>query len=226
MQRPPKGQSNRFSCEMRGRAHSPHEGNAFNTISIIGAGVGHRAGHGRAPRRARGLLQAHEPEVADAINRDHLSPVYLSARARSGHRAVTDPALAAGRRGAAGDAGPAPAPLARTIRARVAPGTPAVICAKGIEQDTGALLSGTGRRIAVRAGRDPVGPTFPPRSRANADAVTRWPRPIRRSAAFALGGVLCLHHLRHVGRVGRGKNVGDRLRHRRGRGQATTRGPR
>lgn len=119
-------------------------GNAFNTIGIIGAGAWGTA-LSMVARRARRevILQAHEPEVADAINRTHLNPVYLSGIALDpAIRAVTDPTEAA-----RADAVLLTMPaqhlrlLARKIAPMWRPGTPAVICAKGIEQDTGALLS-------------------------------------------------------------------------------------
>ncbi len=119
-------------------------GDTFNTIGIIGAGAWGTALALVARRAGREvILQAHEPEVADAINRDHLNPAYLSGIALDpAIRAVTDPAQAA-----QADAVllTMPAQHLRALMRKVAPawraGTPAVICAKGIEQDTGALLS-------------------------------------------------------------------------------------
>ena len=119
-------------------------GPAFNRIGIIGAGAWGTALALVARRAGREVvIQAHEPEVAAAINRDHLNPVYLSGIALDpAIRAVTDPAEAA-----QADAVllAMPAQHLRSLMRKVAPawraGTPAVVCAKGIEQDTGALLT-------------------------------------------------------------------------------------
>jgi glycerol-3-phosphate dehydrogenase (NAD(P)+) len=113
-------------------------------IGIIGAGawgtalaaVAHGAG-------CEVVLQAHEPEVADAINTRHENPVFLpGVELDPAIRATTD----------AADAAQADAVLlvmpAQFLRAVTAgltgvwqAGTPAVICAKGMEQGSSALLS-------------------------------------------------------------------------------------
>jgi glycerol-3-phosphate dehydrogenase (NAD(P)+) len=108
-------------------------GGAWGTALALVAG---RAGH--AP-----MLWAREPEVVEAINRRHENPLFLPGIALDpGLRATEDIAefaevdvllLAA------------PAQHLRKtstdLAAHVKVGTPAIICAKGIEEGTGALLS-------------------------------------------------------------------------------------
>ncbi len=113
-------------------------------IGVIGAGAwgtalavaARRAGH-------RVVLWAREREIADAINDRHENPAYLpGVTLDPGIAATTDPARAA-------DAGlvllVTPAQHLRAVASLLAPhwraGTPAVICAKGIEEDSGLLLS-------------------------------------------------------------------------------------
>ena len=116
----------------------------MNRIGIIGAGawgtalatVMHRAGR-------QVVVQCHESEVAEAINLTHENSLYLPGISLdSGIQATTDLADVAET-----DAVllVAPAQHLRTICEKIAPawkaGVPAVICAKGIEQDTCALMS-------------------------------------------------------------------------------------
>lgn len=134
-------------------------------IGILGAGawgtalalVGRRAG--RAV-----VLQAREPEVVIAINERHENPLFLPG-------VTLDPAIRATSDIAEAVAGAAaillvlPAQHLRTVCATAAPawpaGAPAVICAKGIEQATGALMSEVVAEVLPQA---PVailsGPTF------------------------------------------------------------------
>ncbi|MCP5366621.1 MAG: NAD(P)-dependent glycerol-3-phosphate dehydrogenase [Hyphomicrobiales bacterium] len=89
------------------------------------------------------LIQAHEPEVADAVNGGHGNPVYLPGVALDPDiRATTDLAGAAG---ADLVLLVTPAQFLRVTCAGLAPhladGTPVVVCAKGIEAATGALMS-------------------------------------------------------------------------------------
>lgn len=114
-------------------------------IAIIGAGAWGTA-LAMVARRA-GLavtIQAYEPEVADAINESHENPTYLpGVTLDEDIRATTDVAGAADGadalllvmpsqfvRGVGGQ-------LAKTVK----PGVPALICAKGIERETSALMS-------------------------------------------------------------------------------------
>lgn len=122
-------------------------------ISVIGAGAwgtalsvaAHRAGNDV-------LLWAYETELVDAVNSTHENTLYLPGTAldpairATGDLAET--ARAAGR--AAGCillAAPAQhlrrtlAPLAGPLAGNLSPATPLVICAKGIEQNTLALMS-------------------------------------------------------------------------------------
>lgn len=134
-------------------------------IGILGAGAWGTA-LAMAARRA-GLdvtIQAHEAEVADAVNTSHENTVFLPGVALDpAIRATTDIAEAV-----AADAVliVAPAQFLRATCAAAQPhwpdGAPAVICAKGIEQDTYKLM---GDVVAETLGdRAPVavlsGPTF------------------------------------------------------------------
>ncbi|MEK7245717.1 MAG: NAD(P)H-dependent glycerol-3-phosphate dehydrogenase [Pseudomonadota bacterium] len=133
-------------------------------IGIIGAGAWGTALALVARRAGREVVVwAHEPEVADAINRDHVNPLFLPGIALDPRiRATTDPAEAA-----KADAVllAAPAQRLRALARHLAPvwrdGTPALVCAKGIEQESGALMSEVlaealpGAAVAVLSG-----PTF------------------------------------------------------------------
>ena len=113
-------------------------------IGIIGAGAWGTALAAIAARAGHGVvIQAHEPEVADAINRDHENSLFLPGIALPETiHAVTDLAPATQARAVLLAM---PAQHLRTVTGRAAKawpaGVPAVICAKGIEQDSGALMS-------------------------------------------------------------------------------------
>jgi len=136
----------------------------FQRIGIVGAGawgtalalVARRAGRDAA-------IWALEPEVADDINARHANPLYLpGVELDPNIVATTDPAEVA-----RADAIllVTPAQHTRGLARRLAPhwrdGTPALICAQGIEQESGKLLSEVvaeelpGAAIAVLSG-----PTF------------------------------------------------------------------
>ncbi len=133
-------------------------------IGIVGAGAWGTALALVARRAGRdAVIWAHETEVADDINTRHANPLYLPGVALDPDiRATMDPAEAA-------DADAVllatPAQFVRGLARRLAPlwraGAPALICAKGIEQNTGALMSEVvadelpGAAIAVLSG-----PTF------------------------------------------------------------------
>ncbi len=133
-------------------------------IGIIGAGAWGTALACAAARAGREVvIQAHEPEVAQAINTEHENSVFLpGVELAPSIRATTDLAEAA-------DAGAvllvAPSQFLRPVCKALAPhwrdGVPAVICSKGIEQETGALMSEVvtetlpGATLAVLSG-----PTF------------------------------------------------------------------
>lgn len=117
---------------------------AFETIGIVGAGAWGTALAQVARQSGRAaLIWAYEPETAAAINEAHENPRYLP-----GLR--LDPAIRATRSladVAACDAllMVAPAQHVRTVAAQLRPhlpaGRPVVLCAKGIEQASGLLLS-------------------------------------------------------------------------------------
>ncbi|HEY9078542.1 NAD(P)H-dependent glycerol-3-phosphate dehydrogenase [Magnetovibrio sp.] len=140
----------------------------METIGIIGAGAWGTA-LATAVRRAgppgpNVILQAHETEVADSINASHENAAFLpGVSLDEGIRATTDIADAV-----AADAVllVAPAQFLRHVcesaKPHWRPGTPAIICAKGIEQNTFKLMSeivgdvlGDAAPIAVLSG-----PTF------------------------------------------------------------------
>ena len=117
---------------------------SFETIGIVGAGAWGTA-LATVARRAgcKVILQAHEPEVAAEINRDHRNQLFLPDIALDpAIEAVTDP-----RDAAVADAVllVTPAQHLRTVTGALAavwrPGQPVVICSKGIEQQSGALMS-------------------------------------------------------------------------------------
>ncbi len=116
----------------------------MSRIGIIGAGAWGTA----LATVAQGagsdvIIQAHETEVAEAINRDHENPQFLPGiQLDPSIQATNDPVEAV-------DADAvllvAPAQFLRTITNKLKndwkPETPAVICAKGMEQETSALMS-------------------------------------------------------------------------------------
>ncbi len=134
-------------------------------IGIIGAGAWGTA-LALVSRRA-GLevrLQALEPEVAEAINGSHENTLFLPGVALDPEiHATTDPAEAA--RDADALLLASPAQFLRSVLEGLAteltPGLPVVICAKGIEQETSALMS---EIVAEVLPETPVavlsGPTF------------------------------------------------------------------
>lgn len=139
---------------------------SIRRIGIVGAGawgttlaiVARRAGR-------EAMLQAYEPEVADSINRDHVNPLYLPGveldagirATRHLHEAAQADAVILA----------VPAQHLRAACRRLKPswraGVPAVVCAKGIEQGTLALMSEV---VAETLPEAPVavlsGPTFAP----------------------------------------------------------------
>ncbi len=115
----------------------------MDRIGIIGAGAWGTALAITARRAGRGVvIQAHEPAVADAINHEHENTAFLpGVRLDPGIRATADPAEAA-------DADAVlltvPAQYLRGVAGRAAAGwktgVPAIVCAKGIEDTTCALM--------------------------------------------------------------------------------------
>ncbi len=137
---------------------------SIERIGIIGAGAWGTALACVARRAGKQVvIWAHEAEVADGINRSHENRLFLpgvvlddAVRATGAldQAADTDALLLA-----------VPAQYTRTVTAEMAaavgPATPLVMCAKGIEQETGALMTEVlrdtlpGRPMAVLSG-----PTF------------------------------------------------------------------
>ena len=113
-------------------------------IGIIGAGAWGTALATAARRAGRDVtIWAFEPEVVASVNQEHVNPLFLpGVTLDPAIRATDDPAEAA-------DADAvlvvAPAQHLRTVCGRFAPvwkaGVPAILCAKGIEQGTGALMT-------------------------------------------------------------------------------------
>lgn len=116
----------------------------MNEIGILGAGAWGTALAATAARAGRRvIIQAHEPEVADAINREHANPFFLAGVTLDpAIRATLDPeeAIAADAVLLAIPAQHLRSVLRRTVVAW-RPGVPAVICAKGVEHGTCALMS-------------------------------------------------------------------------------------
>jgi glycerol-3-phosphate dehydrogenase (NAD(P)+) len=133
-------------------------------VSVIGAGawgtslaiVAIRAGH-------EAVVWAHEPDVAEAINRDHSNPAFLAGVALPNELTATCDLAAAAEADACLLA--APAQHLRSVVSRLAPHLrarmPILICSKGIETPSGALMSEVIAEIAPAA---PVvvlsGPSF------------------------------------------------------------------
>ena len=114
------------------------------TISIIGGGAWGTA-LAVASRRAGNdvLIWAHESEVANAINTGHENPLYLPGRALDPEIRATAELSETANADFVILAAPAQH-LRRTIgplAGQVSPATPLVICAKGIEEGTSALMS-------------------------------------------------------------------------------------
>ena len=113
-------------------------------IGIIGAGawgtslatVAHNAG-------CEVMIQAHEPEVVEAINKKHENTVFLSGVKLDSAIQATNDAAEAARADAVLLVTPAQHLRAVTaaLRGTWQEGVPAVICAKGLEQDSSALMS-------------------------------------------------------------------------------------
>jgi len=113
-------------------------------IGVIGAGAwGTALAQLSCDGGSEVVIQAHEPEVVEAINSSHENPVYLPGITLDPSvRAVADPAEAA-------EADivllAVPAQHLRAVASRASPAlrpsVPAIICAKGIEAGTGALMS-------------------------------------------------------------------------------------
>ena len=134
-------------------------------IGIIGAGAWGTALAMVARRAGRDVvIQALEPEVAEAVNGAHENPLYLPEVALEGEiRATTDIAEAAA--GADALLLVVPAQYMRPVLEKLAEshqsGVPVVFCAKGIEQETSALMSEVAEEVLPGAPLAVLsGPTF------------------------------------------------------------------
>ncbi|HZL59034.1 MAG TPA: NAD(P)H-dependent glycerol-3-phosphate dehydrogenase [Stellaceae bacterium] len=116
----------------------------MQSIGIIGGGAWGTALAQILRRAGRNVvLWAREAEVVEAVNRDRANPLFLpDVKLEAGIRATSDLAEAAR---AEALLLTVPAQHLRGIVAQLAPhlkkGTPLVICTKGIEEKTGALMS-------------------------------------------------------------------------------------
>lgn len=133
-------------------------------IGIIGAGAWGTTLAMVARRAGRDVtLQAHEPEVADAINRHHVNETYLPGIALDPAIRATTDATEASQADVVLLVAPAQhlRGICRQLRRQWPAGVPVVVCAKGIEQETAALLSEV---VAETLPEAPVavlsGPTF------------------------------------------------------------------
>jgi glycerol-3-phosphate dehydrogenase (NAD(P)+) len=119
----------------------------FRRLAVIGAGAWGTAlaiAAGRAGRVGALSLWAHEPDVAAAINERHVNDAFLPEHDIPPFvRATSDLGEAA--RDAEALLIVVPAQHLRSVTARLAPhlhpGAPVVLCAKGIELNTGKLMS-------------------------------------------------------------------------------------
>ena len=119
---------------------------AGKTIAVLGGGAWGTALATTALRAGHGcVLWARDGETATAINARHENPRYLPGIALDPALAATTDLVAA-LTGAAAVLAVVPAQAMRglldALAPRLGPGIPLVLCAKGIERDTGKLLSG------------------------------------------------------------------------------------
>lgn len=117
---------------------------SIECIGVLGAGAwGTALAQAISTAGHQTVLWAHEPEVAEAINRDHENPVFLQGFALNPALRATTVLAEAGEVDAVFMV--VPAQFLRGVAARLAPviaaGTAVVVCAKGIEQETNALMS-------------------------------------------------------------------------------------
>lgn len=138
------------------------------SVAVVGAGawgtaLAALAAAGRAPGEAPVQLWAREAEVVDAINRDRINRVFLPGVTLPAGLAATSQLSDLRSSGAVLLVVPTQflRQVASDLKPHLAPGVPLVICAKGIEIETGAL---TNEIIEAALPGHPVavlsGPTF------------------------------------------------------------------
>jgi glycerol-3-phosphate dehydrogenase (NAD(P)+) len=164
---------------------------ALQRIGIIGSGAWGTALALVLARAGRDVtLWAHEAETVEAINARHENPVFLPgvalapairATGRIDEAAATDAVLLA-----------VPAQHVRAVSAGLSPRVPVVICTKGIELQSGALMSEVlaetlpGARLAVL-----TGPTFAievARGQPTAVTLASSDESLGRDLAGSIGG--------------------------------------
>lgn len=116
----------------------------FGRIGVIGAGAWGTALAALCAANGRDtVIWAREADVVAAINTGHENPVFLKGRTLPESLRATGELGEAARAEALLLVTPAQhlRAVAGTLAAHIAPGTPAVICAKGIEESSGMLLT-------------------------------------------------------------------------------------
>lgn len=121
------------------------EGRQIQRIAVVGAGAWGTALAATAAAAGRAVtLWAHEREVAQAICRDHVNEAFLPGVALPEAVSATDD-LAAAVAGADAVLLVVPSqflrPVCAALAAALPAGVPVCVCAKGIERDTGLLMS-------------------------------------------------------------------------------------
>ncbi|MDC0033561.1 NAD(P)-dependent glycerol-3-phosphate dehydrogenase [Alphaproteobacteria bacterium] len=136
----------------------------IDCIGILGAGAwGTALAQAISTAGHQTVLWANEQEVVDSINRDHENPLFLQGVSLNPAIQATNVLAEAGKADAVFLV--VPAQFLRSVALRLAPviadGIAVVVCAKGIEQDTSALMSEV---IAETLPGHPIGilsgPTF------------------------------------------------------------------
>ncbi|MDV7340843.1 NAD(P)H-dependent glycerol-3-phosphate dehydrogenase [Terasakiella sp. A23] len=113
-------------------------------VGVIGAGAWGTALACAAQRAGNDvLIQAHEPEVAEAINRSHSNPIYLPNTSLDANIKATADLVDLSDSDVILMVAPAQfvRATAKQLKSVIKVGTPLLICAKGIELDSGKIMS-------------------------------------------------------------------------------------